>query len=106
MPVRLHDIAHARAGDKGNLNTIAVLPYDPTWYPLLREHLTESRVRAALGPRITGEVTRHELPNLPALLFLCPRAATDTVTTSPHLDTHGKSLSSILLSLTLDELVQ
>ena len=103
MPVPLHDIAHARAGDKGNLNTIALIPYDPAWYPALRDHVTAARVRAALAPRITGEVTRHELPNLPALLFLCPRAPTDTVTTAPHLDTHGKSLSSTLLALTIDE---
>lgn len=101
MTVRLYDIAHARAGDKGNLNTIALIPYDPDQYDLLRAQLTADRVRAGLGARITGTVTRYELGTLPGLLFVCHRDPDDTVTASPHLDGHGKSLSSALLELTI-----
>lgn len=102
MRVRLYDIAHARAGDKGNLNTIAVIPYDPAWYGPLCAALTPDRVAAHLADRVAGDVVRHRLDNLPALIFVCPRAADDTVTTSLYLDAHGKSLSSALLELELE----
>lgn len=99
MTIRLYDLAHARAGDKGNLITVAVIPYDPARYPLLCSALTPERVAEHLAERIAGDVVRHRLDNLPALIFVCPRAADDTVTTSLFLDAHGKSLSSALLEL-------
>ncbi|MEO8688897.1 MAG: hypothetical protein ABI611_11855 [Solirubrobacteraceae bacterium] len=34
-------------------------------------------------------VVRYELPNLPALIFVCTRLPGDTVTTSLYLDTHA-----------------
>lgn len=101
MSVRLYDVAHARTGDKGNLNTIALIPYDPAWYPVLRETATPERVADFLGERVTGPVTVHRLDRLPALLLVCARAWEDTVTTSLYLDTHGKSLGSVLLGLPL-----
>ncbi|MUL42593.1 hypothetical protein FZ103_15670 [Streptomonospora sp. PA3] len=102
MSVRLYDIAHARAGDKGNLITIAVIPYDPDRYPRLCSVLTAQRVADHLAERVAGDVVRHRLDNLPALIFVCPRAADDTVTTSLFLDSHGKSLGSALLELELE----
>ncbi|GAA3742531.1 hypothetical protein HDA32_003272 [Spinactinospora alkalitolerans] len=102
MKVRLYDIAHARAGDKGNLNTIALIPYDPAWYPALCAAVTPRRVAEHLSDRVSGEVVRHRLDNVHALIFVCPRAGDDTVTTSLHLDTHGKSLGSALLELTIE----
>ncbi|GAA1768729.1 MULTISPECIES: hypothetical protein [Streptomonospora] len=102
MSILLYDIAHARAGDKGNLITVSVIPYDPARYPLLCAALTPERVAEHLAERVSGDVVRHRLDNLPALIFVCPRAADDTVTTSLFLDSHGKSLSSALLELELD----
>lgn len=100
--MRLYDIAHARAGDKGNLNTVSLIPYDARDYALLREHVTADRVAAHLAERYPGGVVRHEMNNLPALIFVCKRRPGDTVTTSLYLDTHAKSLSSALLELELD----
>ncbi|RKS09553.1 hypothetical protein DFP74_5292 [Nocardiopsis sp. Huas11] len=102
MSVRLYDVAHARTGDKGNLNTIALIPYDPAWYPVLCETVTPERVGEYLRERVTGPVTVHRLDRLPALLLVCARACEDTVTTSLYLDTHGKSLGSVLLGLPLE----
>ncbi|GAB3454098.1 hypothetical protein GCM10027570_33810 [Streptomonospora sediminis] len=102
MRVRLYDIAHARAGDKGNLNTISLIPYDPGWYPLLCSAVTPRRVAEHLAERVAGEVVRHRLDNLPALIFVCPRAGDDTVTTSLFLDAHGKSLGPALLELEVE----
>ena len=41
MKVTLYDIAHARTGDKGTLNTVSLIPYDEQWYPVLRQVVTD-----------------------------------------------------------------
>ncbi|MGW3962515.1 AtuA-related protein [Amycolatopsis sp. NPDC005003] len=94
----LHELAHCRAGDKGDVATLSVFPRADEDYPALVRVLTAARVRAHLDGHVTGEVVRYELPGLCALHFVCRRAA-GGVTTSLDLDTHGKSLSSRLLSL-------
>lgn len=95
----LHELAHCRAGDKGNVATLSVFPRDDGDYPLLVRTLTAARVRAHLADHVAGEVVRHELPALCALHFVCNDVVDGGVTTSLALDTHGKSLSSRLLSL-------
>jgi hypothetical protein len=44
-------------------------------------------------------VLRYELPNLPALQFVCERALETGVTTSLALDPHGKTMSYALLEM-------
>lgn len=102
MPVLLHDLAHCRAGDKGTIATLSVVPHDDADYPLLVRELTAERVRAHLGGHVSGRVQRFELPNISALQFVCHGVVGGGVTTSLALDTHGKSLSSRLLGLELD----
>jgi hypothetical protein len=101
MLVRLHDIAHARAGDKGDTSTLTVIPYDDEDYSLLLRLLTAERVREHLTGLVHGDVTRYELPKLSALHFVCKESLDGGVTTSLAVDTHGKSLSSRLLALEL-----
>ena len=38
MKIRLHEIAHCRAGDKGNTSTLSVIAYDEAMYPPVPEH--------------------------------------------------------------------
>ena len=95
----LHDLAHCRAGDKGNVATLSVFPYDERLFPLLLREVTAERVRAHLAEFVAGDVVRYELPHLAALHFVCHQVVDGGVTTSLALDTHGKSLSSRLLSL-------
>ncbi|WP_433170226.1 AtuA-related protein [Actinoallomurus sp. CA-150999] len=102
MKVRLAEVAHSRAGDKGTLVTLSLIPYDPRHYPDLCRLVTAEVVRDHLAGRVHGHVLRHEMPNLPALLFVCRRDPDDTVTASLYLDTHAKSLSSALLELIVD----
>jgi hypothetical protein len=97
----LHELAHCRAGDKGNVATLSVFPRADADYSLLVRELTADRVRAHLAAFVAGEVDRYELPNLPALHFVCYQIVDGGVTTSLALDTHGKSLSSRLLALEL-----
>jgi len=98
----LRDIAHSRSGDKGNLNTLSVIAYDPLAFGWLAEVLTADRVKAHLAFRVTGQVQRYECRSLATVHFVVEKAVTDTVTTSMFADTHGKSLSSALLQMRLD----
>lgn len=93
----LHDIAHCRAGDKGDTSTLSLFPHRDEDYDLLVREVTADRVRDHLA--IRGEVRRYALPNLRALQFTCCQALEGGVTTSLALDTHGKTLSSRLLAM-------
>ena len=99
--MKLYEIAHCRAGDKGNIATLSVFPYDPQDYHRLRQALTQDRVAEHLREIATGGVTRYEVPNLPALHFVCTRSPEHSVTVTLNLDAHGKSLSSALLQMDL-----
>ena len=90
MRVLLHDIAHCRAGDKGTIATLSLIPYDDNDYPMLRDALTVDRVRAHLASYVSGEVARFDLPRICALQFVCHGVGGGGVTTSLALDTHGK----------------
>jgi hypothetical protein len=102
MRVRLYDIAHARAGDKGDTSTLSLLPYDDALYPQLVSEVTAARVKAHLAAYVNGDVIRYELPNLCALQFVCQRSLGGGVTTSLALDAHGKGLSYHLLSMEIE----
>lgn len=97
--MKLHTIAHCRAGDKGNTLTLSLIPYDEQHYQLLCREVTPEKVRMHLGELVKGVVQRYELPNIAALLFVCDQALDGGVTTSLRLDTHGKTLSSALLEM-------
>ena len=102
MKRKLHELAHARAGDKGDTLTLALICYRQEDYPRLREQVTAAAVKRHLGHLVQGEVRRHEVPNLHALQFVCERALDTGVTTSLALDPHGKTLSYALLEMVID----
>ena len=43
--VKLRKIAHARSGDKGDILNISLIPYDEKDYKLLKERVTEEKVK-------------------------------------------------------------
>ena len=98
MP-KLYELAHCRAGDKGNTSILSVIAYRDEDYPLLAERVTAERVGRHLRGIVEGRVTRYELPQFAALQFVCEHALAGGVTTSLALDAHGKSLSSALLEI-------
>lgn len=102
MKVRLYDIAHGRAGDKGNTLTLSLIPYKEEDFVLLREQVTADKVKEHLKGIVKGDVIRYELPNIASLLFVCQQALAGGVTTSLSVDTHGKSLSYALLEMEID----
>ncbi|GHE85379.1 hypothetical protein GCM10017786_16720 [Amycolatopsis deserti] len=102
MRVMLHEIAHCRAGDKGDTSILSLFPYDDRQFADLEREVTAERVREHLAGQVRGEVVRYVLPKLCALQFRCRQALDGGVTTSLALDTHGKGLSSRLLSLEIE----
>jgi hypothetical protein len=99
----LRDIAHSRAGDKGDISNISVIAYDLKDYALLEKHLTPARVKAHFTGVVQGDVVRYALPHLGALNFVMQHALGGGVTRSLALDAHGKSLSGAMLSIVLPE---
>ena len=97
--VSLREIAHARAGDKGNRSNVSVFAFDPAHYEVLRDQLTTERLRRDLGSLLAGPVTRYELPGFAGLNFVMDDALEGGVNSSLNLDGHGKSWSSLLLGL-------
>jgi len=99
---RLYDLAHCRAGDKGNTSLLSLFALRDEDYPLLVERVSAEAVKAHLAHVIRGTVTRHEVPNLCALQFVCEGALGGGVTTSLAMDAHGKALSYALLEMEID----
>ena len=95
----LREIAHARTGDKGDICNISLIAFDARDYPRLLEHATPERVRAHFAGIALGEIARYELPHLGAINLVLRRALAGGVTRSLALDAHGKSLSSLLLTM-------
>lgn len=95
----LHDLAHSRAGDKGDTSTLSVIAYREQWWDHLVREVTAERVRSWLVESLRGPVIRYELPALLALHFVCRNALHGGVTTSLALDAHGKGLSFRLLAM-------
>jgi len=102
MKKKLYELAHSRAGDKGNILMLSLIPYDEEDYNLLCEKVTVELVKKHLGGIVEGEVIRYEVPNISALQFVCYDALLGGVTTSLSMDTHGKSLSYALLELEIE----
>ncbi|HOK05749.1 MAG TPA: hypothetical protein PK836_00110 [Syntrophales bacterium] len=101
--MKLREIAHARAGDKGDTVNIALIAYDGAHYPLLERHVTAARVKEFFADIVRGEVVRYTLPNLGALNFVMHGALGGGVTRTTALDIHGKSLSSAILEMEIPE---
>ena len=61
--------------------------------------MTAQRVREHFSSLVRGEVTRYELPELPAFNFVLEGALDGGVTRSLRVDMHGKTLGYALLEM-------
>ena len=95
LPV--HAIAHARAGDKGDVSNISLIAYLDSGWETIYELATEQKVLNIFNHMGASKVDRYELPNLKALNFVIQSALGGGVNSSLRLDRHGKTLSSHLL---------
>ncbi|MBL8385236.1 MAG: hypothetical protein JNM90_19290 [Burkholderiales bacterium] len=109
MSARFHlrEIAHARAGDKGDTCNIGVIAYRPEYYPILLAQVTPEAVRAHFRGLVRGAVTRYELPLVEAVNLVLENALGGGVTRSLSLDPHGKSYAALILSMpvTVDDAI-
>ncbi len=99
--MKVYELGHARAGDKGNTSNVSVIAYDERAWEILSDQLTVERVMAAYSHIAQGPVTRYELPKLRALNFVIENALGGGVTISLAQDAHGKSLSYLMLDIEL-----
>ncbi len=103
MKRRLIDLAHARSGDKGDTANVGVIARKPEYYAALVRELTVERVAQHFAGMLTGGVERFELPNLHALNFLLHGALGGGGTVSLKTDAQGKTLSTALLRMEIDD---
>ena len=94
--------AHGRTGDKGNRSNISVIAWHPGLYPLLVAQITESAVAQRFAHRRPTRVQRFLLPSLHAMNFVLDDVLDGGVNDSLNLDSHGKSLSFLLLDMPLE----
>jgi hypothetical protein len=97
--MKLYEIAHSRAGDKGNISTLSLIPFDEKDFDWLCQKVTVEKVKTHLKDIVSGDIIRYEMPNVASLLFVCYDALLGGVTTSLAMDTHGKALSYALLEM-------
>ena len=100
--VPLREIAHARAGDKGNRSNVAVFVYDLRRYAAVKAQLTPERLQAEFGNLLRGRIRRYALDHLGGLNFVMDEALEGGVNESLNLDSHGKSWSYLLLGLEIE----
>lgn len=99
--MKLKEIAHSRAGDKGNTTNISLICYRIEDYAILKEKATAKVVQEWFC-EITEKADRYELPQLGALNFVLNNSLGGGVTKSIYLDKQGKTLSSALLEMEID----
>jgi hypothetical protein len=100
--VPLHRLAHARAGDKGERLNLALFAYDPRHYAALLEQVTEARVLALFAHRGASRVRRYPMPNLVGMNLVIDDVLQGGVNGALNLDGHGKTLSFLLLELSVE----
>ncbi|RYF37273.1 MAG: hypothetical protein EON97_01475 [Chitinophagaceae bacterium] len=97
--MKLYEIAHSRAGDKGNTLTLSLIPFNESDYNMLCVKITAEKVASHMKEIVSGKIERFELPNIHSILFVCHNALLGGVTTSLAADPHGKTLSYALLQM-------
>ena len=100
LPV--YQLAHGRAGDKGNTSNISVIAWDQACFDVLVAQATEAKVAEWFGYRHPTKVTRYVLPKLHAMNFVLEGILDGGVNDALNLDTHGKGLSFWMMDMLVD----
>jgi len=98
----LYQLAHGRAGDKGNTSNISVIAWDAACFELLVAQATEEKVAQWFGYRHPIQVTRYVLPKLHAMNFVLEGILDGGVNDALNLDTHDKGLSFWMMDMPID----
>lgn len=100
--VALRQLAHARAGDKGDRSNVCLFVYDAADYDIVAAQVTPERLEAEFGGLFRGAIRRYDLPRLHGFNFVLDEALEGGVNRSLNLDGHGKSWSALILGLEIE----
>ena len=100
--IELHRLAHSRTGDKGGTANISLIAYKPEFFPLLVAQVTEEKVQELFRHRNPSKIRRYVLPKIEAMNFVLEDVLDGGVNDSLNLDSHGKTLSYLLLSMEIE----
>ena len=98
----LYQLAHGRAGDKGNTSNISVIAWNQACFDILVAQATETKVAQWFGYRHPTRVTRYVLPKLLAMNFVLEGILDGGVNDALNLDTHGKGLSFWMMDMPIE----
>jgi hypothetical protein len=98
----LSRLAYGRSGDKGNSANVAIIARRPEYLPILREHVTSSRVLEQLGALAEGPAECFEAPGLHALNFVIANALGGGGMASLRIDPQGKAYAQMVLEMMVE----
>jgi hypothetical protein len=100
---KLIELAHSRSGDKGDTANVGIIARRPEDYPILVREVTAERVKEHFKGICQGKVERFELPNIGALNFLLHESLDGGGTLALKADPQGKTYSSAMLRMEIDD---
>ena len=95
----LEQLAYARSGDKGNNANIGVIVRRECYLPYIAQALSESAVAEYFEHLLDGDVHRFDVPGFHAFNFLLRDALGGGGSASLRVDSQGKALAQMLLSM-------
>ena len=99
MEIYLKEIAHGRAGDKGDTSNVCVYARKPEYYEIIKREVTAEKVREYFKDMVKGEIIRYEVPSLDGFNFVMKHALGGGATLSLRLDSLGKSMGSAFMRM-------
>lgn len=114
--IRLYQVAHSRAGDKGNDLNFSIIPHCPKDINRLKQVITKSWVKDVVSPlldfssfpsaeaieqrnkkmeQVTVEI--YEVPGIHSLNVVTRNILDGGVNCSRRIDRHGKTISDLIL---------
>ena len=100
--IYLKEIAHGRSGDKGDISNVCVFARKEESYPIIKEQVTEEKVKEYFKDMVEGAVTRYEVESLKGFNFVMKQALGGGATHSLRLDSLGKSMGSAFMRMKIE----
>lgn len=95
----LREVAHVRAGEKGDRVNLAVVPYREADFDLVRDQVTVRSIAEIFGPIVSGDITVYEAPGSCSLNIVMDGALDGGRSRNMVFDESGKALSGLALAL-------
>lgn len=100
--VKLHELAFARSGDKGDVSNIGLMAKTKGIYEALSKAVTPEKIKDHFRGMIKGNVEIYRMPNLDSLEIILRRALGGGATCTLRFDQTGKSMGQALLRMEVE----